>query len=61
MGSSRLEVRCSLCGRKEVIKKTHKEYQRLAKNPDAVYFCQICQMKLQYDASEYNKPKKPIG
>ncbi len=56
-----MEVKCSLCGKKEVITEVHKDYERLSKNPKTVYFCQMCLARLQYDALEYNKPKKPIG
>jgi len=56
-----LEVRCSLCGKKESITEVHKDFERITKNPKSVYFCQMCLSKLQYDALEYNKPKKPIG
>jgi uncharacterized protein YlaI len=56
-----LEVRCSLCGRKEAISDVHKDYEKITKNPKSLYFCDLCLSKVQYEAGEYNKPKKPIG
>lgn len=56
-----LEVRCALCGKKEVISDVHKDYDKLTKNPKTIYFCDLCLSRVQYEAGEYNKPKKPIG
>lgn len=56
-----MEVRCALCGKKEVLTDVHKDFERIEKNPQLTYFCDLCLSKLQYEAVEYNKPKKPIG
>jgi uncharacterized protein YlaI len=56
-----LEVRCSLCGRKEIISEVHKDFEKIVKNSRTIYFCDLCLSKVQYEANEYNKPKKPIG
>ena len=55
-----LEVKCALCGKKEIITEVHKDFERLTKKPKTIYFCEQCNAKLQYEAVEYNKPKKPI-
>ena len=55
-----MEVRCSLCGRREEISKIHKDYQRLAANPQALYICARCSRKVQFEATEEQKVPKPI-
>ncbi|HBG22550.1 MAG: DUF2197 domain-containing protein [Syntrophaceticus sp.] len=55
-----MEVRCALCGKREVITDVHKDYDSLEKNKKVTYFCEMCLSRLQHDATEYNKPKKPI-
>ncbi len=56
-----MEVHCSLCGRREAISDVHKDYEKITKNPKTIYICDLCLSKVQYEASEYNKPRKPIG
>ncbi len=56
-----MDVRCSLCGRKEAISDVHKDYAKITKNPKAIYICDFCLYRVQNEANEYNKPKKPIG
>lgn len=55
-----MEVRCALCGKKEIITEVHKDFERLTKKPKTIYICEQCNAKLQYEAVEYNKPRKPI-
>ncbi|MGB9887560.1 MAG: DUF2197 domain-containing protein [Moorellales bacterium] len=55
-----MEVRCSLCGRREEITKIHKDYQKLAANPGTPYICSRCSRKVQYEAVEEQKVPKPI-
>jgi len=59
-GGRTVEVRCSLCGRREEITKIHKDYQKLAANPQAPYICSRCSWKVQYEAVEEQKVPKPI-
>lgn len=57
-----MEVRCMMCGRKTVISEIHKDYERFAKQEreKIVFICDHCAQRLQKDALDYNKPKKPI-
>lgn len=57
-----MEVRCMMCGRKTVISEIHKDYERFAKQEreKIVFVCDHCAQRLQKDALDYNKPKKPI-
>ncbi len=34
---------------------------KITKNPKAIYICDFCLYRVQNEANEYNKPKKPIG
>jgi uncharacterized protein YlaI len=43
-------VRCSICGQQYNIKKTHKDYQRLASNPKGSFFCFNCNTKTEFQA-----------
>jgi uncharacterized protein YlaI len=56
-----LEVRCSLCGRRETISDVHKDYEKITKNPKSIYICDVCLSKVQHEAGDSSKPKKPIG
>ncbi|WP_169734743.1 DUF2197 domain-containing protein [Desulfitibacter alkalitolerans] len=44
-------VKCSLCGIKEEISKIHKDYQRLASNPQGIYICFKCNNHVKISAS----------
>ncbi|AKX93682.1 DUF2197 domain-containing protein [Neomoorella thermoacetica] len=55
-----MEVKCALCGRKEEITKVHKDYQKLARDKDAVYTCEICRARLRYQAVQQQKPQRPL-
>lgn len=55
-----MKVRCSLCGAKQEISKIHKDYQRLAREPEAVFICNQCSHRVHFQAKEYQKPQKPI-
>lgn len=55
-----MEVRCTLCGRREELTKIHKDYQRLAANPKGLYICARCSQRVQFEATEEQKPPKPI-
>lgn len=59
-GKSPVEVRCALCGRKEELTKVHKDYQRLAANPQSLYICARCSQRVQFEALEEQKSPKPI-
>ena len=54
-----MEVKCSLCGKTDVITKIHKDYIKIARNK-ATYICEMCQNRIRYQAVEQNKPKKPM-
>lgn len=49
-----MRVKCVLCGKEEDISKLHKDYKKLAANPNATYFCEVCSMKLSNQASKNN-------
>jgi len=55
-----ITVRCSFCGRKEELAEDHKDYPKLQVNPKTIYICNICSNRARYDASETQKPKKPM-
>ncbi|MEW6623308.1 MAG: DUF2197 domain-containing protein [Bacillota bacterium] len=56
-----MEVKCSFCGKIQELPKTHKDYQRLANNPQGTFVCFICNNKLKLQAYEMIKgEKKPI-
>jgi len=53
-----MEVRCAICGKLQNIGKVHKDYKKIASNPDSVFICEMCNTKLQYQASKDNEIKK---
>lgn len=55
-----MEIKCSLCGRKEEISKVHKDYRKLARDKNAVYACEICRTRLHLQAIRSQKPERPI-
>lgn len=55
-----MEVRCTMCGKKVIITDEHIDFERLSKKPKTLYFCEMCQAKLQHEAQDYQKPIKPI-
>jgi uncharacterized protein YlaI len=59
-GGSLVEVRCSVCGRREELTRIHKDYQRLMANPKSVYICARCSQRIQFEATEEQKTPKPI-
>lgn len=55
-----MEVKCTLCGKKIEISKIHKDYQRLARDPNSKYICWNCENRVKVHASEKYKPRKPM-
>lgn len=55
-----MEVRCMMCGRKEGIAPDHVDYNKLSKNPKAVYICTMCMARTFHEAKEGQKPIKPV-
>lgn len=55
-----MEVRCMMCGKKEGITPDHVDYNKLSKNPKAVYICTMCMAKTFHEAKEGHKPIKPM-
>ncbi|MGI6552230.1 MAG: DUF2197 domain-containing protein [Bacillota bacterium] len=55
-----MQIKCSLCGAVQEITKIHKDYQRLAKDPQGVFICHTCENKVRFQAAELQKPGKPI-
>ncbi|GEA15108.1 MAG: hypothetical protein PWR22_247 [Moorella sp. (in: firmicutes)] len=55
-----MEVKCSLCGRKEELTKVHKDYRKLARDKNAVYTCETCRARLRYQALQAQRPEKPL-
>jgi len=54
-------VKCSLCGLKEEISKIHKDYQRIASNPQGIYICFKCNNSVKISASTaMKKDIKPL-
>lgn len=54
-----MDVKCSLCGKVDVITKIHKDYTKIAKM-QTTYICEMCQNKVRFNAMGKNKPPKPI-
>jgi uncharacterized protein YlaI len=55
-----LQAKCSICGKKYEITKIHKDYQKIAGNPDGSFICWNCEKKLKNQARKTQEPKKPI-
>ena len=55
-----MELRCSLCGCKVEITKVHKDYQKMAANPEKPWICATCQDRVRFQARETAKDKKPL-
>ncbi|HHY59216.1 MAG TPA: DUF2197 domain-containing protein [Clostridia bacterium] len=55
-----MKVRCSICGQEQEITKIHKDYQRLAQNPQAPFICRLCTGRVRYQAVEAQKPLRPV-
>lgn len=53
-----MEVKCSICGKKEEITKIHKDYQKLAANPELHYVCWNCENRMRFQAQKMQKPRK---
>lgn len=54
-----MDVKCSLCGKIDVITKMHKDYDKIAKMK-TTYICDMCKNKIRYNATQMNKPRKPM-
>jgi len=55
-----MEVKCWICGSKVNLPKFHKDYQRLADNPEDLYVCEKCQRLLNLEAKKQQKTPPPI-
>ena len=55
-----MELRCIMCGRKEVVSEETKDGERLLEKPKTVYICTRCQAKTYNEAKEGHKPIKPL-
>lgn len=55
-----MEVKCWICGAKVDLPKFHKDYQRLANNPDDLFVCEKCQRRLNWEAQKKQKPAPPL-
>lgn len=55
-----MKVRCDFCGSEQEINKIHKDYQRLAKEPEGVFVCNNCSNKVRCQALKTQKTVKPI-
>jgi len=53
-------VKCILCGQKQEISKIHKDYQRLASNPNGPYTCFKCNNNVKISASKEIKTNKKL-
>ncbi|MDN5348029.1 MAG: hypothetical protein PWP65_1593 [Clostridia bacterium] len=52
-----MEVKCIICGRKEIITKVHKDYRKLARN-QTVFTCEICREKIKFEANKLQKKSR---
>ncbi|MHB1126000.1 MAG: DUF2197 domain-containing protein [Bacillota bacterium] len=56
-----MQVKCAICGEQSELTKIHKDYQKLAKNPQSIYICFNCNKRLQFQAKEQQKnTPKPL-
>ena len=55
-----MDVKCSMCGKMDSITKIHKDYQKLAKEPNAFYVCELCKFRLKNQATNTQKEHKPL-
>ncbi len=54
-------VKCSICGETQELTKIHKDYQRIASNPNGIVVCFQCNCILQFQAKLTSKwEKKPL-
>lgn len=51
-----MQVKCILCGKAEEVNKLHKDFRKLKENPNAVFYCEACCLKLSSSATKENKP-----
>ena len=49
-----MEVICTVCGRKEELDKTHKDFQKLAKAETKFFICESCSLKIKAQAASTN-------
>lgn len=60
-GANEMEVSCTLCGQREEIGKIHKDYQKLASNPQGVFICSRCNLLVRSQLLDQQKKDiKPI-
>ncbi len=45
-----MKVRCMTCGQEVEISKLHKDYLKLAANPQAAFICDACSQKIGHAA-----------
>ncbi|TDA65660.1 MAG: DUF2197 domain-containing protein [Clostridia bacterium] len=55
-----MQVRCSLCGAEVELTKIHKDYDRLARDPQGVFVCPKCHRMVQVQAQKQQNPPRPI-
>lgn len=55
-----MEVRCSLCGKKEELPEWHRDYDKAEKGLKFTYICLVCTSRLKNEAQDGQKPRKPI-
>ena len=55
-----MDVRCIMCGKKEELNTGHNDYRKIQENPKAVYICTLCSARTFFEATEGQKPIKPI-
>lgn len=44
-----MEVRCKVCGTLQSITKAHKDFQRIAKQPETTFICEKCSIRIQVE------------
>lgn len=49
-----MKVKCIMCGKETEITKLHKDYKKLAANPNAAFVCESCALIVSRQASRGN-------
>jgi uncharacterized protein YlaI len=55
-----MKVKCSICGKEVEISRLDQDYQKLAKHPEAIYFCETCRRRVPAQMNSARDEQKPI-
>lgn len=55
-----MDIKCSVCGKKYTLTKEDVDYKKAEEDKKYVYVCTLCQAKIFHDATDAQKPHKPL-